>query len=252
MEFEKMTAKMWEIPWSPPNIPDPMSVSFRELEERIKPVVNELWKCKEELEDQVSELHPIWAVSLRMTVMYLNMSDAFYECGIEFMQAASDESSFIEKYDSSKGKNKRDRASRLLARTVKLLRVLSFQSSLISIGSDSHYSGASCEETNQLLNKLRATEKNKDIADNKDVDDQTITMFIKFLLHIGKGEGFISPEGEPHSKAREIGEMLNEMGGLILMQSVARQVATLLQEIEGRVVGRELEYCWDRIGDWRA
>ena len=253
MDFDNMTVRLWNIPWPPPDIPDPMSVPFRDLEGNIKAVVSELWKGRRELEARSPHLHPIWKASLRMTVMFLNQSDAFHGCGAKLLEEGSNEQAFIEKYKGAKGKTERIRACGLLARTAFLLRMMGFRSPLISIGRDLHYSGV-CEETRQLLTGLRAAPMplNRGASEHgKASDAQMIAMFTELLVHIGGAEGFMSQSGERHRKAREIGEALNEMGGLNLMQSVAGRVIAMLQ-MEGRVLGRELEFCWDGIGEWIA
>ncbi|MFZ4395145.1 MAG: hypothetical protein ACOYOU_05895 [Kiritimatiellia bacterium] len=92
-----------------------------------------------------------------------------------------------------------------------------------------------------------------EIPNSKKADDELVIMFIASLYHIGKSEGvgFMTGAREPQRQAREIGHMLNDMGGYVLMKSVARRVLALLQT-EGIERRRELEYCWDRIGEWRA
>ena len=82
-------------------------------------------------------------------------------------------------------------------------------------------------------------------------DDKLVMMFIASLFHIGKSSGFMTGEVKPQRQAREIGHLLNDMGGYGLMKSVARRVLALLQA-DGIERRRELEYCWDRIGEWRA
>ena len=92
-----------------------------------------------------------------------------------------------------------------------------------------------------------------EITDSKKGDDKLVIMFIASLYHIGKseGEGFMTGAIEPQRQAREIGHLLNDIGGYGLMKSVARRVLELLKA-EGIERKRELEYCWDRIGEWRA
>ena len=231
---------------------EPIIISFEELKERINDVISELWETKDQMELQASNLHPIWKVSLRMTVMYLNMSEAFRGCydtssGIKLIKESTNEQLFIEKHQISNKKSKQYRASKLLARTVKLLRILGFQSPLISIGRDSHYRGSSCEETKQLLKEFNESNNTKGPIDDKKIIAKMARLFV-----IGKYEQFISEKGIPHAEAREIGEFINEIGGLNLMQKVSKEVVALIYEIEDQVVGRELEVCWNGIGDWIA
>ncbi|MFA5119177.1 MAG: hypothetical protein WC695_10115 [Candidatus Omnitrophota bacterium] len=49
-----------------------------------------------------------------------------------------------------------------------------------------------------------------------------------------------------HKRAREIGEMLNQEGGLSLMQEIAYSV----QNTIGSKPANELSRCWNRIGPW--
>ena len=83
-------------------------------------------------------------------------------------------------------------------------------------------------------------------------DQKLVLVFRQDLYQIGKMEKFLSSEGKPHKRAHEIGKLLNELGGLILMQQVAKNVVTELQQRQDKNVARELEYCWNNIGDWLA
>jgi predicted aminopeptidase len=155
IEFEKMTKSLFRIPFEPSDRPDPMETSFDLLEARVQGIINELWHGREQWQSHISDLHPIWAASLRMTAMYLNMCDAFHGCGADFMREASgDESKFVEQYQDCATGTRLGRAGCLLVRTVRMLRILGFRSPLIAIGGDAFYHG-SCEETAALLAKLQ-------------------------------------------------------------------------------------------------
>ncbi len=87
--------------------------------------------------------------------MYLNMCDAFHGCGADFMREVSgDDAKFVDLYQDCEAHTGRERACRLLARTVKMLRLLGFASPVVAIGGDAHYYGM-CEETNALLTALK-------------------------------------------------------------------------------------------------
>ena len=69
------------------------------------------------------------------------------------------------------------------------------------------------------------------------------------LIEIGRTKGFLGKGGEFDSnehnlRARQIGEELNERGGLALMQEVWYRVTPKNQ--------RELEWVWNGIGEWFA
>jgi len=85
-----------------------------------------------------------------------------------------------------------------------------------------------------------------------ETDQKLVLIFRQDLYRIGKIERFFSLEGKPHKRAHEIGKLLNELGGLILMQQVAKTVVTELRKRQDKDVARELEYCWNNIGDWLA
>jgi len=77
---------------------------------------------------------------------------------------------------------------------------------------------------------------------------------ISELLRIGSVDGYLSlkPGGAFNAqrrnvRAREIGEALNERGGIGLMQLACKRVSSTL----GVGRGRELEAAWADIGDWR-
>lgn len=74
------------------------------------------------------------------------------------------------------------------------------------------------------------------------------------LIEIGRHEGYISEPSEKydehhnHKRARQIGEMLDDIGGMELMREVHSGVA---QEFRGSARARELESCWGGVGHWR-
>ena len=80
------------------------------------------------------------------------------------------------------------------------------------------------------------------------------------LYQIGKSEGYL---GEPSGKfdergrntrAREIGERLNEMGGFDLMIEVHNNILDRrrsAQAADTRGSARSLEACWGYIGRWQ-
>jgi hypothetical protein len=79
---------------------------------------------------------------------------------------------------------------------------------------------------------------------------------VQELITIGLRESFlsVSPGGSFDSKcrnirAREIGETLNRMGGINMMKAAGYRVAYRCQKPGA---SRELEYCWNGIGEWLA
>lgn len=155
MDLDAITERLHQIPFDPINRPDPMETSFGELERRVRGVIEELWRHRDQWRTHANVLHPIWPAALRVTAMYLNMCDAFHGCGKEFIiEAASGDEPFIQKHEDSDSSTALGRASRLLARTVRMLRLLGFRSSVVAIGGDAHYEGM-CEETKGVLAALR-------------------------------------------------------------------------------------------------
>jgi len=74
------------------------------------------------------------------------------------------------------------------------------------------------------------------------------------LVKIGKLDDYLSLQpGHPfngrchHTGARKIGERLNQMGGLELMQAARWHVKRKLKA----VMAEHLDYCWQGIGDWQ-
>ena len=64
---------------------------------------------------------------------------------------------------------------------------------------------------------------------------------------------FINLQGEPNESAKQIGRELNHVGGLKSMQGVADTLLVFCKN-EGYSTSdvRELECCWDGIGEWCA
>ncbi len=78
---------------------------------------------------------------------------------------------------------------------------------------------------------------------------------IEELMTIGKTEDFLSehPGGAfnrqcRHKRAREIGELLNEIGKYELMEFVYEKIRKKL----GNAIGDHLEFAWVSIGEWMA
>ncbi len=74
------------------------------------------------------------------------------------------------------------------------------------------------------------------------------------LIKIGEMDDFLSvhPGGDfnircHHIRARRIGERLNKLGGLELMQAARSHVRRKLKP----VMAEHLDYCWQDIGDWQ-
>lgn len=75
------------------------------------------------------------------------------------------------------------------------------------------------------------------------------------LVKIGKLDDYLSVSpGGPfnirchHTGARKIGERLNQIGGLELMQAARAHVKRKLKP----VMAEHLDYCWQNIGKWQA
>lgn len=75
------------------------------------------------------------------------------------------------------------------------------------------------------------------------------------LVRIGKMDDFLSthPGGQfnghcHHIRARKIGQRINEIGGLELMQAARSHVKRKLKP----VMAEHLDYCWQDIGEWQA
>jgi len=74
------------------------------------------------------------------------------------------------------------------------------------------------------------------------------------LVKIGKLDDFLSTQpGGPFNvrchniHARRIGERLNDIGGLELMQAARSHVKGKLKD----VMAEHLDYCWQDIGEWQ-
>jgi len=68
---------------------------------------------------------------------------------------------------------------------------------------------------------------------------------INELISVGRTKGYLPRE---EGMTREIGEALNHLGGMGLMQAAHERVSSSL----GNVKARELESAWDGIGQWRS
>lgn len=80
-----------------------------------------------------------------------------------------------------------------------------------------------------------------------------IDHLISELAQIGRGDDFLSERSGGafdqncrHKRAREIGERLNTLGGMPLMEYVRDRVRKQL----GQQLTTHLEYAWDEIGAW--
>lgn len=74
------------------------------------------------------------------------------------------------------------------------------------------------------------------------------------LLRIGKTDDFLSERPGPpfnfqcrHIRAREIGKLLDEIGGLKLMEFAHRKVRQKL----GVNLSEHLDFAWRDLGSWR-
>lgn len=82
-----------------------------------------------------------------------------------------------------------------------------------------------------------------------------VDRLVEELVRIGKTDDFLSERpGSPfnmqcrHTRAREIGKRLDEIGGIALMDWVHRRVRKLL----GKGLAAHLEYAWTDVGKWLA
>jgi hypothetical protein len=73
------------------------------------------------------------------------------------------------------------------------------------------------------------------------------------LIRIGQTDDFLSERPGPpfnmqcrHIRARQIGQRLDELGGLKLMAYVYRRT----KRKAGKALGSHLEYCWTEVGRW--
>ena len=81
-----------------------------------------------------------------------------------------------------------------------------------------------------------------------------VERLLKELIKIGQLDDYLSLQpGSPfnirchHTGARRIGERLNQIGGLELMQAARGHVKQKLQP----VMAEHLDYCWQDIGEWK-
>jgi hypothetical protein len=82
---------------------------------------------------------------------------------------------------------------------------------------------------------------------------QEVNQLINELVTIGKRDDFLSERpGSPfnaqcrHTRARQIGTRLNEIGGMTLLEYTQRQIA----KKNSKEIAAHLSYCWTEIGDW--
>lgn len=151
LDIKAVTKRLLGVPFPLTELPEPTATTYIELERRAGPLVDELWTNRTLWGQDVAALPPIWAVSLRTTAMFLNLSEAFRECDRDFVEhATKNEAAFVERYADCQGQTRCERASRMLARVVQMLRMLGFTSAIIEIGADRMYSGR-CEETDRLF-----------------------------------------------------------------------------------------------------
>lgn len=73
------------------------------------------------------------------------------------------------------------------------------------------------------------------------------------LLRIGNTDDYLSERPTPpfnlqcrHTRARQIGQRLEEIGGISLMNYVYRSI----RKKAGKQLASHLEYCWAEIGRW--
>ncbi len=81
-----------------------------------------------------------------------------------------------------------------------------------------------------------------------------VNRLLEELVKIGKLDDFLSLQpGGPfnihchHTRSRQIGERLNEIGGLALMQAARSHVMRKLKSN----LAEHLDYCWQDIGEWK-
>ncbi|KYK37353.1 MAG: hypothetical protein AYK18_10190 [Theionarchaea archaeon DG-70] len=79
-----------------------------------------------------------------------------------------------------------------------------------------------------------------------------VDVLVTELVEIGRTCGFISTPGGNfddngyHIRARQIGILLDKIGGMELMQAAYYRIVAIL----GPVAGRTLEVAWGYIGNW--
>lgn len=84
---------------------------------------------------------------------------------------------------------------------------------------------------------------------------QEVKRLFEELIKIGKLDDFLSLQrggaynrDYHHKRAREIGERLNVIGGLPLMQAARTRVRRKISP----VMAEHLDYCWQDIGEWQS
>ncbi|HUV59880.1 MAG TPA: hypothetical protein VMW09_07180 [Desulfatiglandales bacterium] len=100
------------------------------------------------------------------------------------------------------------------------------------------------------------------------MDDNEVVQLVDELIEIGRTDGYLVTNKEyymadgktnldvsakfdstfKNKRAREIGETLDEKGGMDLMRAAAERVHKIL----GPLKARHLEAAWSRIGSWLA
>lgn len=81
-----------------------------------------------------------------------------------------------------------------------------------------------------------------------------VNKLLEELIKIGRLDDFLSLHpGGPfnirchHTRSRQIGERLDEIGGLELMQAARSYVKRKLKA----TLAEHLDYCWQDIGEWK-
>lgn len=140
-----------------PALPDPIETPFEVIEPRFAAAINQLWACRDTWRPIALECAPLWVFPIRIMIMYLNLSDAFYGCGTAYLAAARREDEFLARHRDAVGASSRlELASRLLARAVMLAREMGFHGKLFTGSADLHYSGA-CSESERWARAFAAT-----------------------------------------------------------------------------------------------
>ena len=80
-----------------------------------------------------------------------------------------------------------------------------------------------------------------------------VSRLIEELIRIGRTDDYLSERPTPpfnlqcrHTRARQIGQRLDELGNLALMNYAYRQTRRKV----GKQLSAHLEYCWTDIGRW--
>lgn len=84
---------------------------------------------------------------------------------------------------------------------------------------------------------------------------QEVKKLLDNLVKVGRQDDYLSLQpGGPfnarchHTQARQIGQQLNEIGGLDLMWAARSYVKDKLKT----TLAEHLDYCWQDIGEWQA